>query len=356
MENNNKSNRIMFSALYPYEQNNITLPTEKEVRGQDWYSWGDRNEFPMYLSDLVDNVPTLASIIKGTRDYVLGNEIVCDFIGKNKKEISKIVNQMALSYLTYGCIYINVLRNHLGKVADIKVLDARKVRTDKQNEFFWYSEDFVNNKSYGRIKAIKLPKFEPNAKDASSIYYFKTDEFRTYGKPIYSSALRACEVERKIDDFQLNEISNSFSGSYIINFNNGQPTDEIREEIERNINEKFSGSENGGRIMVSFNDSTENAVTIEKIESTDFADKYNSVANRSREQIFTAFRACPELFGLGQNTKGFAEANYKDAFTLYDTTVIRPIQRTIIESLEFIYGVEDKMVIEPFQITFNNEN
>ena len=59
-------------------------------------------------------------------------------------------------------------------------------------------------------------------------------------------------------------------GNLIINFNNGEPTDEIREEIERNINEKFSGYQNAGRILISYNADEANKTTIERLDSDDF--------------------------------------------------------------------------------------
>ena len=40
------------------------------------------------------------------------------------------------------------------------------------------------------------------------------------------------DIENKINEFHLNSISNGFSGSYIVNFNNGVPNDQIKDEIE----------------------------------------------------------------------------------------------------------------------------
>lgn len=345
------NNKLIFSAINPFIQDNIVKPTESVIRGQEYVSWGDNNQYPMYLNGLYESVPTLQTLINGTADYVCGNDTATKLAIPQAK-LKSIIRAMALQYTLYGGYYINVLRNKLGQVADIVVLDARKVRTNDDNTVFWYSNDFANNKSYGRIKAFRLPAFNKESNDPSSIYYVKSDTFKVYPKPIYASAVVACEIERQIDKYQLNAIENGLASNVIINFNNGVPSDEMKEEIERNLNDKFAGADNAGRFMVSFNESKETEVTVTPIEVDNFNDKYNAIAQRSRQQIFTAFRANPNLFGINTENNGFSQENFKDAFELFNTTVVLPIQNTITTAIEDIFGVEDAVTIEPFAIKF----
>lgn len=347
-------NKVVFSALNPYIQDNIVEPTEKDIRGQEYISWGDNNQYPVYLNSLYESVPTLQTLINGTVDYICGSETNIS-IPLTKHKIEAMVRSMALQYTLYGGFYLNVLRNKIGGIADVVVVDARKIRTDADGETFWYSNDFTNNKSYGRIKAIRLPRFDAERNDPSSIYYVKSDNFRVYPKPIYASAVIACEIEKQIDRYQLNSIENGLSSSAVINFNNGVPSDEMKEEIERQLIEKFSGSDNAGRIMVSFNDSKETEVTVTPINVDNFNDKYQAIATRSRQQIFTAFRANPNLFGINADNKGFAKENFSDAFELFNTTVVLPIQKTITNAISDIYGKEDAITIEPFKINFKKD-
>lgn len=139
-------------------------------------------------------------------------------------------------------------------------------------------------------------------------------------------------------------------GNLIINFNNGEPTDEIREEIERNINEKFSGYQNAGRILISYNADEANKTTIERLDSDDFDEKYQSLSERTRDQIFCAFRANPSLFGLNYSS-GFNENEFNEAFKLYNRTFVRPIQSEICDSFDKIFGIKNSITIEPFSLT-----
>ena len=137
----------------------------------------------------------------------------------------------------------------------------------------------------------------------------------------------------------------------IINFNNGQPNDEQKEEIERCINEKFSGYQNAGRILISYNDSDDNKTTVERLSGDDFDDKYNALSERSKSQIFTAFRAQPILFGDMPDKTGFNEVEFNEAFKLYNKVVVSPLQDDIKTAFDKIFGVEGSITITPFSLT-----
>ncbi len=58
----------------------------------------------------------------------------------------------------------------------------------------------------------------------------------------------------QVANFHNNNLRNNFWGGYLINFNNGIPTPEEQGDIERQIKRKFSGTDNAGRFVVTFND------------------------------------------------------------------------------------------------------
>ena len=135
-----------------------------------------------------------------------------------------------------------------------------------------------------------------------------------------------------------------------INFNNGVPSDEMKEEIERGVNEKFAGHTNAGRIAIAWNENKDSAVTITEPRVLDFGEKYKALASHVRQQIFTAFRANPNLFGIPTESLGFSQEEYESAFRLYNRTMVRPVQRQIVETYEYIYGKPGVLTIKPFSI------
>lgn len=350
MENNSKSNFFTF-ALNPYVTINRVENVEKKVNNADYLIWGNDNQYPFYLFGLYENCATLQSIINGTADFICGDEIVGKHMIVNKKgeTVEDIVRRVVSDILIYGGFAIQVIKNPFNQVIEIYWLDFGKLRTDEKNEVIFYSDDW--SKSFGRVKCVKYPVFRPEDENPTSVFYFKGDKTRgTYPIPIYNAAIDSCEIERKITEFHLNEISNNFLSSKIINFNSGTPDEEMKNEIERNLTEKFGGGQNAGRFLVAFNENKDSAVTIENLGEDGFADRYNALAKRVGTQIFTAFRATPMLFGVPQENSGFNIAEYEESFKLYNRTVVRPIQKRIVDAFDKIYGEKDSITIKPFSL------
>lgn len=345
---------LTFAAIDPFQEINKVLPVEKEVRGQEFISWGVDNKYPDYLYDLYSNVTTLKSIIQTCVNYITGEEILSNnTVTISNIELDEIINEIALSVCIFNGFAINVLRNKRGDVVKIVPLDFRKVRSNKDGSILYYSEDF-GKKTYGRGKYIALAKFDPDATDVmSSIFYWKNERYSVYPTPIYGASITACEIEKSIDEFHLNSINNSFMGSVMVNLNNGVPSDEIQEEIEKNFSEKFTGKENAGRVVISYSDDKEHAATIEQIQTEDFSERYKALAERSQQQIFTAFRITPNIMGLPTQTTGFNSQEYKDAYSLFYTTVIRPIQKLIVDKVNYIFGKELVNIV-PFEVKFSD--
>lgn len=367
MSSVNKKANFSFAAINPYAESNIISPKEKQYTGKEYVDWGDGNLYPEFLQALYDNVPTLKSIIDGCVDYVLGNNITIlplnDSLAPGTMNvkgdtIAEQVRDVAGDCFLAGGLALQVIRNGFGGIAEVHYIDISFLRSNKENTVFYYSENW--NKG-GRKDVVVYPAFIPNLdwnalsdeernRHASSILYVKRSNKRTYPVPCYAAAVKACEIERCIDDFHLNAINNGFTGSYIINFNNGVPDDKIKEEIEDSFNEKFSGHENAGRIGFSWNPNKESATTIEKVEVEDFGEKYKSLESNSRQKIFTAFRANPNLFGIPTESLGFSSEEYESAFRLFNRTMIRPVQMMIADAYDKIYGQKGVLTIEPFSL------
>lgn len=329
---------------------------------KDYVLYGKDNQYPEYLYGLYNDVSSLKTIIEGTADYVIGDAVKCNIKGFETQintkgdTLRELVRLCARDYLLYGGYAIQIIRNKVGDVRELYYMDFRYIRSSKKNDMFWYSEDF--SKKYVRgNKTVVYPKFIPDArKVASSILYVTNNKSTTYPIPRYSGAVKACEMERAIDTYQLSSIENGFGGSYIINFLNGIPTDEVKAEIEKNVNEKFCGASNAGRVLINFANSHENATTLEKLDTTDFGDKYKAAAERAKSQIFTAFRAIPQLFGDMSAATGFNSQEFTESFKVFNRTVCKPIQQTICDSIDRIFGTDNSVNITPFSLEEETED
>lgn len=364
---------VAFAALDPYLERNIVSPKETVAKGKDFVEWGDGNAYPDYLLDLTKSVPTLRSIINGTVDFIVGDDVSIVPLHPNWKPgvmnlrgdtIAEQVEDLARDYETYGGYALQVIRDFTGHVAELYYIDLRFLRCNKECDVFWYSEKWGEK---GKKDAVMYPAFrfdiaekwaeltdEERNRNASSILYVKTTHSQVYPMPVYAASVKACEIERMVDDYHLNSLANGFAPSAIINFNNGEPSDQMKEEIEEEVSEKFGGPSNAGRIMLSWNKDKDSATTIEMPDVTDFGEKYKALAENSREKIFTAFRAYPNIFGLSTAT-GFSIEEFDSAFKLYNRTSVRPVQRMIADTYDRIYGQKGVLNIKPFSLDGTNE-
>ena len=267
-------------------------------------------------------------------------------MNKKGETIEEVARRIELDKMIFGGYALQIIRNMAGEVAEIYNVDMLRLRSDEKNEIFYYCDDWTK---WG-AKALIYPKFGVDDSNPTSIYFEKGFSKGVYPVPCYNAALIPCELEKAINEFHLNSINNGFVSNLIINFNNGQPNDEQKEEIERDINEKFSGYQNAARILINYNDSAENATTVERLNSDDFDAKYESLAKRSRTQIFTAFRANPNLFGIPNENNGFSKEEYDSSFNLYNRTAVRPLQASLVDSFDKIFGVKGSLTIEPFNL------
>ena len=364
--------RISFAAIDPYVDTNIILPVEKFVSAKDLMEWGTRNSYPDYLLDLYNNVPTLRAIINGNIDFIAGDDVSIQpltqhlpngIMNNRGDHIREQIKDISKDYEIYGGFALQIIRNLIGEVAEVYYIDMRFLRTNKEGNVFYYCEDW--SKSV-RKDVVVYPAFMPNLnwdtlddearnRNASSILYVKNIHTQVYPAPLYAASIKACEIERLIDDFHLSDINNHFVSSAIINFNNGIPDDEVKEQIEREFTEKFCGASNGGRTAFSWNPNKESATDIVEFEVKDFGERYKSLSDHSRQQIFTAFRANPNLFGIPTEGNGFANEQYAESFKLYNRTQIKPVQRMIADAYDKIYGQPKVLTIVPFSMDGESE-
>lgn len=364
--------RISFAAIDPYIDTNIILPVEKFVSAKDLMEWGTRNSYPDYLLDLYNNVPTLRAIINGNIDFIAGDDVSIQpltqhlpngIMNNRGDHIREQIKDISKDYEIYGGFALQIIRNLIGEVAEVYYIDMRFLRTNKEGNVFYYCEDW--SKSV-RKDVVVYPAFIPNLnwdalddearnRNASSILYVKNIHTQVYPAPLYAASIKACEIERLIDDFHLSDINNHFVSSAIINFNNGIPDDDVKEQIEREFTEKFCGASNGGRTAFSWNPNKESATDIVEFEVKDFGERYKSLSDHSRQQIFTAFRANPNLFGIPTEGNGFANEQYAESFKLYNRTQIKPVQRMIADAYDKIYGQPKVLTIVPFSMDGESE-
>lgn len=353
MDNKEKLNFSIFDSAAK------VIPTfiEKENSGKPYLNYGVDNRFPNYLWELYLRSALLQSIINGTADYAGGNGIIynqSELVQRLKEKVNNdgetledIIKKVIADYLIFGGFSLQIIFNKIEEINEIYWLDFRNIRLNKEGDKVYYSDDWIKHSN----DYVTYDIFNPKNKKGTSVYYFKGHITRgVYPIPRYNGALSAIETSTEISKFHLNSILNNFSGNFIINFNNGQPSQDVQDEIERKVKAKFSGADNAGKFLISFNDNKENGVTVERIQDDNFDKKYENLRTDTYKEIFIAFRAIPQLFGYSLEGTGFNKQEFQEAYDLYNKTTVFPIQKDIERSFDKIFGISDSIKIVPFKL------
>ena len=349
---------LSFASINKTIEELVPALTEVKGNGTEMVYYGTDNRYPEYLYGLYNDCTSLKTVVDGTAEYVAGDDVLSTMANRpkpNKKMTWRdFFECVSRDMLIYGGYAFEVIRTaNLQDIAELHYIDFRDIRSDEDNEVFYFNPDF--KKRYVKnSKTIVLPKFERDLQHPASIVYFKNSKTTTYPIPRYSGALKCCEIERGIDEMHLAGINNGFYGSYIVNINSGVPSEEEQDQLEKDFNQKFCGAGNSGRFILNFSNGKDNSATIEKLDAVDFGEKYQAASKRSREQIYASFRAIPALFGIMTETTGFNEQEFSEAFKLYNRTMVRPIQRKICDNLDYVFGQSGSIEIKPFTLEENN--
>jgi hypothetical protein len=120
----------------------------------------------------------------------------------------------------------------------------------------------------------------------------------------------------------------------MINFNNGQPTEDEQNDIERRVGNKLQGTK-GKKWLISFNDDSSQATTIESLPISEASEQYKFLSEEATRKILIGHKVTsPILFGIKDNTGlGNNADEIKTASQLWDNLVIKPLQNLLLEAI-----------------------
>ena len=267
-----------------------------------------------------------------------------------KEQLKKIVKDFTLFH---ECSFEIILGKSGSDIAEINHLPKNKVAPTEVDEngetnSFWYSYDWADVRKY---PPIEIPKFVQGTKEKRTIFVIKEysiDDFY-FARPSYYSGLNYAELEEQISIYCINHIKNGLSAGYIININEGITDNEVKDQFEKNVINKWTGSENANKFILSFNSNKDNATTLEAVTVSDAHQQYQFLTEEARKQLLTAHKVVSgAMLGI-QGATGFS-SNADEIQTAFDETmlnVIKPMQDILTDGFEYVLG-QNKISLQLF--------
>ena len=329
-----------------------TTPTIQESKRDNWVEFGEDNNYYSFLIDRYTNSTTNNAIINNISRLVYGKGLSALDASKKPNEYAQMmalfskdcVRKMVLDRKMLGQFAIQVHYNDKhDKVIKayhmpVNLLRAEKCNKDGEIEGYYYSDDWTDVKKFAPVRYSAFG----TSKDKVEILFSKPYAvgMKYYSYPDYQGSLPYALLEEEIADYLINEVQNGFSGTKVVNFNNGVPTEEQQSMITSKVMNKLTGSR-GQKVIVAFNDNAESKTTVEDIPLNDAPEHYTYLSEECLRKIMLGHNVTsPLLFGVASSNGFSSNADeLKNSAILFDNMVIRPMQEEMLEAFDTILAV-----------------
>ena len=329
--------------------NSLPVVTEDTRTRYTWVPFGinGHDDFFDAVSLAYNQSTTTSACIEGIADLIFGKGIY-----SKRPEFDTIlqkilpqedVKRAAFDLKLFGNaafqVYWNDEHTKIIKFYHIPVqtIRAEKIYDNPRIENYYYCVDWNDQRKVRDKK--KIPAFE-TSNEKMEILYVKnyTPNLYYYSLPDWISSLQYSIVEAELSNLHTNNILNGFLPMVMLNMNSGVPAPEERQTIEDLLYAKFTGTNNAGKFMLSFNDDPATKPTIDVIQIDNLHEKFSYVAEYAQDRILVAHRVTsPLLFGVRTQNNGFSSQSeeMKTAFSILQTMTIAPFQNVILNTLDY---------------------
>lgn len=351
----------------------------RKNRKKEYIYFGKDNLFPNYLIDLADNCSIHRALLETKSKFIAGEGFIFEGEDGQVSAAEKFLEGLDRDFLRktatdmsyFNGFYWQSKFERGGNVAYLRNIDFSYVRSGKMNENgeiekYYYTPDwaFATKKtSFKPEDAIYEPKPIASWYSSDRALVKKRGELiegKTYSpgklfyaEPSYLGALNYIEISNQIAEFHKNNLDNGMVGSMHIHLFEDLSDSEKRRKVEKGISQKFVGSENAGKVVVTWSTNPDMKTLVESIPVNDSHEMFTLLNGKVSEEIVMAHRTPMALAGIKVATGLQSdEALTRSNMEYYQNTVIRPSQRVIEESLDRVLernGIKVKTVIKPLR-------
>ena len=332
-----------------------TAPEVVELKSKEWVQYGVDNNYFNYIIDVNNNSTTCRAISIGISNMIYGKGLAAHDGDKRPEQYAQMMSLFKKSdlrkfindYKVLGMAAFQLVYKD-GEVKQVHHFPMETLRAEKCNEEgeieAWYYSNHWENLKPNEIPE-RIPAFGFGKGNEAEMYVLKPYEAGKYyySSPDWSSAMPYAVLEDEIGDYLINDCINGFSGTKVVNFNNGVPDPEKMQSIKGEVLNKLTGSR-GEKVIVAFNNNSESKTTIDDIPLNDAPAHYSYLADECFRKLIVGHRVTsPMLLGIREGNDGLGNnaEEIKNATQLFDNIVIRCFQDQVIECLDAILSVNN---------------
>lgn len=345
------------------------IPVFKETRDKDYIKYGADNRYPEYLTYLFDKSAKHNAIITGKANYVFGNgfENGDGVVNRLDETINDIVRMCSLDVELFGGYRLEVIWNLAGKVQEVYHVDYSTLRTGKKGGYYYkqaWSLQHANGSWIGNSREEEefIPEFNPKLPFGTQIYAY--NEYRPmvrfYPLPAYIGCNNYIETDIEISKYYLSAIRNGMMPSKMVQFYQGEPSEDKKREIEARFTKKFTGAENAGRIILVFNQGKDKQVDVDDLSASEVDKQFTQLNLTTQQEIFSGHRVTsPTLFGIKTEGQLGGNTELYTSYAIFQNTYSKPKAITLSKeftkllSFSVFAGVYELRPTDPIGLQFD---
>lgn len=362
---------------------------EKQMEGapinrnsnRGWVNWGNRNDYPIKLSELYFNSIVHKSCVDFGVTAILGDGIDYQSMNMNETEVmpnnlqtwDELIRCLALDYILYGSYAFQIIRNKDGRTFSYYHQPISSVRCSPRDEegnitSYWLCQDWT---ATGKYPPIEIPRFgfqEEETINSGKPYLFVyesyTPDLDYYTTPKYVGGVKAIMTELELIRYDLRAVKNNFSANGFLVLPRVE-SDEERRELLNNIKNSFVGADNANSLVVTFSNGDENDSNVAKFVKIDKdsnnVNLFSESNNRNIDRIVTAHRIPSKaLIGMPIDgaTLGGGGNEVNVAWNLYNKTVATEYRNAILTTINKMFalnGVDTQLILKPLDFNLTDE-
>lgn len=341
-------NNLHILNLAAYNRPEIT-----ESKNKEWVNYGIDNNYYQYIIDRYNGSATNNAIINGVVNMIYGKGLDATNSSKKPDEYAQMksifsnddVRKTVLDLKLLGEGSMQVIYKN-GKVYKAEhfprqTLRAEKCNEDGEIEAYYYHYDWTKLKPSDKPKRIPAFGFGNGKESEIKIIKRYVSGFDYYAPVDYQGGLAYAELEEEVADYLINEVQCGFSGTKVVNFNNGVPDREKQLQVKDDVLGKLTGSR-GEKVIVAFNNNAESKTTVDDIPLNDAPQHYEYLSNECVKKLIISHRiTSPLLIGVKDGNSGLGNnaEEIKTATLLFDNIVIKPYQELLTDCFDAILAV-----------------
>ena len=358
--------------IHILELSTYSQPDIVEDSKNDWVEYGVNNDHYEFLIDRYKNSTTNNSIINNVARLIYGKGLNASNASKKPNEFAqmkslfkpKTLRALALNEYMLGCGVLQCIfdEKHT-KVIRVEAVKTKHVRPAKCNEdgeieAYYYSDNWSDTKKF---PPKRIPAFGTSKEPIEFLVYGKDSiDLKYFSEVDYQACIPYCVLEEEISNYLINDTQNGFSGTKVVNFNSGLPSEEAQRLIANKIKGQLTGA-SGDKVIIAFNDNQEEKTTVEDIPLNNAPEHFSYLSTEAQSKILNNHNVVsPMIVGITTANSGFSSNGdeIEVATKFFYNQTVKPHQELLIDAIDEILafnGISLKLYFENLNLLQTRE-